>query len=244
MHPLRIVLTTSIALLSCGFCADDPYQPKLIRVWIQFIEVPHPVLTEMLAKEKPGGPAIHDKAFALSKEGTAKILETSMVMGRSGQRSTVESISEVMYPCEYDPPGWPFPDQKPPVPPPDPTPRKPFIRPDQGVGFATRNTGVTFEIEPTLNENERFIDLRFTPEVVSLVRQDIVMEHVDEWGDASLRMPVFETWRLNNTALTLVAGQFELVSVLTPKPNAPGPAALRKILVFVRADVVLVPNLL
>jgi hypothetical protein len=61
------------------------------------------------------------------------------------------------------------------------------------------------------------------------------MEHTDEWGDASLRMPVFETWRVNSS-VTLMAGQSEMVSVITPKSVTP--AVSRKLLVFVRADVI------
>ena len=94
---------------------------------------------------------------------------------------------------------------------------------------------MTFEIEPTLGANDQIIDLRFVPEIVSLLRLDTWMEHTDEWGDASLRMPVFETWRVN-ARVTLMAGQFEMVSVITPKSAAP--AVSRKLLVFVRADVI------
>jgi hypothetical protein len=36
-------------------------------------------------------------------------------------------------------------------------------------------------------------------------------------------------------------GKFELITALTPKTNAPAPAVTRKILVFVRADVLPAP---
>jgi hypothetical protein len=84
------------------------------------------------------------------------------------------------------------------------------------------------------------IDLRFVPEIVQLVRMNTFMEYVDEWGDASVRMPVLETSRLN-TSVSLMPGQFEMVGAITPKPNTPGPAVTRKLLVFVRADILPVP---
>lgn len=65
-------------------------------------------------------------------------------------------------------------------------------------------------------------------------------EYVDQWGDASVRMPVLETSRLN-TSVSLMPGQFEMVGAITPKPNTPGPAVNRKLLVFVRADILPVP---
>jgi hypothetical protein len=228
-----IFLVTSLLLLSSGFCAADESLPKQIRVSVQYIEVPHPVLTEMLGAKEKGGAAMHAEAVALAKDGQAKILETCVLMSRSGQKATVESIREYLYPCEYSPPELPEYISNPPVPKPEKQPVMPF----PGIAFETRNTGVTFEIEPTWDESASTIELRFVPEVTTQVRLDTWMEHVDEWGDASLRMPAFETWRVN-TAVTLTPGQFEMVSVITPKPNAPGPAVPRKILVFVRADVI------
>ena len=219
----------AVLLLSCGLCAAAERQPQHVRVSVQYIEVPHPVLTELLAGKEKGGPALHAKAIALAKEGKAKILETCMVVCRSGRKATVESFSEVTYPTDWefmrnDRVGSVQPIQSP-----------PSLRPVDFNGFETRKAGVTFEIEPTLGENEHLIDLRYVPEVVSLLRVDTWMEHTDQWGDASLRMPVFETWRVNDSVI-LMAGQFEMVSVITPKSAAP--AVSRKLLVFVRADVI------
>jgi|GEM_PF-1075308 len=230
--------TFALLLLSSGFCAANVSQPKNIRVSLQFLEVAHPVLTEMLGGDKTGGAAMHAKAIALAKDGQAKILETCVLMCLSGQKATVESIREFIYPCEYHPPDltWHVPptDKQRAAMPPEP-PSNPVFR---YIGaFETRNTGVTFEIAPTWDEAASNIELRLVPQVVTQVRLDTWMEHVDEWGDASLRMPAFETWRVN-TSVSLMPGQFEMVSVITPIPNAPGPSGPRKILVFVRADVI------
>jgi hypothetical protein len=227
MRPITIALAASLAMPALAGAAD--YNPNL-RVCVQFVEVPHPVLTELLAGPDTAGPVLHDKALALAKDGTVKLLETCVVMCRSGQKATVESICEIMFPTEYEPPR--IPGQLPPPPP----PRKPSVRPNLFDAFETRNTGTTLEVEPTLSEDGKIIDLRLVPEIVQLIRVDTFMEHVDKWGDASSRMPVFATWRLN-TGVTLMAGQFEMIGVITPKPNAPVPAVLRKLLVFVRVDV-------
>jgi hypothetical protein len=52
-------------------------------------------------------------------------------------------------------------------------------------------------------------------------------------------MPIYENWRFN-TSISVESGKFELVSALSPKQNAPVPAVSRKILVFVRADLMAV----
>jgi hypothetical protein len=220
----------AVLLLSCGFCAANESQPKHLRVSVQYIEVAHPVLTEMLAGKEKGGPAMHAKAIALTKDGKAKILETSMVVCRSGHKATVESSREVIYPSEPEPAEMPTGVLI------NPTNTKPTsLRSFLFSCLETRNTGVTFEIEPTLRTNESIIDLRFVPEIVSLLRFDTWMEHKDQWGIANLQRPVFETWRVNSR-VSLLAGQFEMVSVITPKSVAP--AVSRKLLVFVRADVI------
>jgi len=225
MRLFVIALAGCLAVIALAAAADE--RPKNIRICIQFIEVAHPDLTEMLTGPDTAGPLLHDKALALAKDGRAKLLETSVVMTRPGQKATVESIREVIYPAEYSPPGLP---QAP------PPPKQPLIRPDLYDAWETRNVGTTLEIEPSMAENGRNIDLRFVPEIVQLLRLETFKEYVDQWGDASIRMPVFGTWRLN-TSVSLLAGQFEMVGVINPKPNTPGPATTRKILVFARADI-------
>jgi len=232
MRPITIALAVSLAMPALAGAAD--YNPNL-RVCVQFVEVPHPVLTELLAGPDTAGPVLHDKALALAKDGTVKLLETCVVISRSGQKATVESICEMIYPIEYDPPVFPSTVPAGQLPPPQP-PKKPRVRPDSFYAFETRNVGTTLEVEPTLSEDGKIIDLRLVPEIMQLIRLDTFMEYVDKWGDASSRLPVFGTWRLS-TGVTLMAGQFEMIGVITPKPNAPVPAVLRKLLVFVRADV-------
>lgn len=84
------------------------------------------------------------------------------------------------------------------------------------------------------------LHLQLTPQIVTRLRLETWMEHFDPWGDGSIRMPIYETWRFN-TAISVAPGKFELVSALTPKSNAPAPAVSHKILVFVRADLLPAP---
>lgn len=231
MKPVLI----AFAFLACGIAAGQQDLPKQIRVSLQFIEVPHPVLTEMLGDKETSGQALHDKALALSTEGKAKILETCMVVCRNGQKTTLESIREEIYPTAYAPPQLPCGNPSnvrlasdPPI--------SPFFR--TPTAFDTRNTGVTFEVESTVTLNG--INLRLSPEIVTPLRLETWMEHVDQWGDGSIRMPIYESWSVS-TSINVKSGKFELVAAITPKQNAPIPAMSRKILVFVRADILPVP---
>lgn len=222
--------TFLIALLFGGVCLAEEEAPQHARVTIQFIEVPHPPLTELLGGEETGGAAIHAKVMALAKSGEAKILETSMVVCGSGHKATVESTLEEIYATEYEPPGF-----EPPV------DFKWFDPQTRAIAaFETKNTGITLEIEPTIGSNNAIVDLRFMPEFVQRLRLENWMEHKDEWGDASFGMPTYEKWAAD-TSLTLQSGKPELASVITPESQPPTPGVSRRILLFVRADVIASP---
>lgn len=215
---------------ACPLLAE---MPQHVRVWTQYVEVPHPTLSGWLNGEKRSGQEIHAEAVKLAKGSGAKIIETNMVICRTGQRATIESIREEIYPTEYEPP-WlpgslvrPFPGFDDPM----------KLRANTPFAFETRNTGVTLEVEATIGDDESIIELRLIPEIVTRLRLETWMEHVDQWGDASYRMPVYETWR-TNTAINLFAGKFELASVITPIAKLPSPLIPKRVLLFVRADLV------
>jgi hypothetical protein len=223
----------ALSLIFCGVAAGHQDRPKQIRVSVQFIEVSHDNLTYLLASDDNCEQALHEKALSLSKAGQAKLLETCMVVCRSGERACIESIREEIFPIEYRLPEFlnyiPSDANRLSI----QAPRNPLFR--EITAFDTRNTGVTFEVEADVNTNGT-IDLRLSPEIVTRMRLITHMEHVDQWGDGSYRMPVYETWR-GNFPISVESGKFELVSTFSRKTNAPVPAVSRKILVFVRADI-------
>ena len=52
------------------------------------------------------GSKLHSRMRALVKEKKARLMGTSIVTTRSGQKGTVESICEYISRCEYNPPGY------------------------------------------------------------------------------------------------------------------------------------------
>lgn len=229
-----------LALLSSGGHACANQEPHQIRISVQYISLPLRSLNELLAAEPSSDAILHDKVLALTMEGKAKLLDSNMVVCRTGQKSTVESIREEIFPTEYD---AEMPTSKPtgiierigkiPV-----FPR--YIRPwggapSFGCGFEIRNTGMTLEVEPNQADNPSFVDVRLVPELVSQTGLTTWFEHTDHWGKADIRTPVFETWR-SNTSMTIKTGSFALVSSITPKRPLPVPFVETRILLFVRAD--------
>ena len=215
--------------------------PKQIRVQVEFIDVSHEQLTELLFGEKaPANDEEMRKQVAqLVKDGKASILETMLCIARSGQKATSEAIEEYIYPTEYEPAEMP---------------EKVEIdgKQDGGISlqgrrdlatgptptaFETRNLGSTLEIEPTLGVDNKIIDLRFLPEIVYHVGNEVWAEWKGQHGNSPIQMPKFYKVSVN-TSVTLADGKPMLVAAVSPKDEQGKPDLTRKLMVFVKADVI------
>lgn len=211
-----------------------------VRIQVEFIDVPHEQLTGLMFGEKPAANdgELRKQVELLVKDGKATIAETMICVTRSGQKAITESIEEFIYPTEYEPAEISIEssskekDAK--------EPAKEVVR-DNATGptptaFETRNLGSTMEIEPTLSDDGKSVDLRIVPEMVHHVGNQIWAEWKGEHGNSPIQMPTFYTVRLN-TAVTLATGQYMLLAALSPKNKDGFPDPTRKLMVFVKADV-------
>jgi len=107
------------------------------------------------------------------------------------------------------------------------------------TAFETRNVGCAFLIEPTSGINNYFIDLRLEPEIIYHVRNEVWAEWKGKEGDKSMKMPIFYSLKLNTSA-TLAVGQPLMIGALSPKNEQGVPDENRKLMVFVRAEVLTV----
>jgi len=228
----------SIMLMSQGAPAQSPEAvPRNVRVIVEYIETSHEILTALMTSEHAdSGPALHARMRELTREGKAKVMETSIVTCRAGQKATAESILEYIYPTEYDVDRyrWMTEEQREALMESDAA--RIHFRPPYFQAFETRNLGVTLETEPVIGSNGSIVDLRFAPEIVGLLRLLTYIEHEDQWGKASWKMPVMQSLR-SNTSMILMDRKFSLIGVLTPNKIDGGTDTTRKILLFVRADI-------
>ena len=219
--------------------AAEAVLPKLIRVQVEFIEIPHEKMTELLAE--PGKSAndteLRAKLQELLKAGKATMLETQLGTTRSGQLGKVESIEEFIYPTEYEPSELPTTVNI------DGTETgkntESLSTPPTPTAFETRNLGSTLEFEPILGEDNKTVDLRLAPEIVYHPKNTVWAEWADKKAKANIEMPVMYSLRFS-TGLVVTSGQTFLAAALSPKDEKGSPDFTRKILVFVRADVLTV----
>lgn len=214
--------------------------PMMVRVMAEFIELPHEELTRLLLKPREGtdDTSLRGEVARLVEAGKATVVETMLCTGRSGMKSTAESVQEFIYPTEYEPPGLPGSfgpgnDQA----------KLEAVSDTRAMplptAFDPRNLGSTFEIEPTVSENRKLIDLRMQPEFVYHTGDTTWAEWKGPNGESPVKMPKF--YRLAvNTAVVVATGQPAFVAALSPKDQDGLTDTTRKIMMFVRCDVLTV----
>lgn len=226
----------------------DLEKPKMVRVVVEFVEMPHEVLGDLLFDDSPesaDATGLRRKARELVKAGVAKMLETQMVVARSGEKARSRSVGELIFPTEYEPSMVP---DRVTVPDPRDGSTSPeaakalaaLVTPPGPTAFETRETGSILEIEPTLDRTGGIVDLRFEPQLVWHEGNTRWHQRTDPLGNVStVEMPDFYSLKIE-CALTLVPGRHALAGVLSPK-GPDGTADLdRKVMVFVKADVLVV----
>ena len=212
--------------------------PKLIQVQVEWIEMSHEALTDLLFLHDPKGDStqLRVKVQKMVKEEGAKILETAICLARPGQKATTESIREHIYPTEYEPMRMPgaltvegqFDDEA----------LSQIRTPATPTAFETRNVGTTLEIEPNIGADDKIIDLRMQPEIVIETGESVWQSVKDGQGnETEITMPLFYSLR-TSTGLTMLDGQYRFVGVVTPQGDDGEADRTRKVMMFVKCDVV------
>jgi hypothetical protein len=151
--------------------------------------------TDFLALLDAGGDdaAKYGRLEGLAKAGKAKLSGLIAVTSKSGQRSVVESIDEVRYPVEFDPPAAAGEIAYP-------------------VSWQGRNAGDTMEIESVVGPDGATIDVNIVPQAVRLAG-------IDEWRAEAAAAPAvtlkFEAEKAT-TSLRVQTGRPGLLATATP----------------------------
>lgn len=211
---------------------------KLIQVQIEWIEMDHATLTDLMLLRDPKGDstALRMEVHELAKKGKAEILETAICLCRSGQKATTESIEEKIYPTEYEPAeiatGIEIHGNV------DSKSLGQLVTPPTPTAFETRNVGTTLEIEAIIGADNKTIDLRLAPEIVidtGVVKWQTVKD--SNGVENHIQMPLFYSMRMS-TGLTLRDGEFRFAGLHTPEGENGEADRKRKVMMFVKGDIV------
>jgi hypothetical protein len=210
-----------------------PPVPMQVQVQVEFVELSHEALTKLLFLTKPtsaDATALRQQLQDMVSKNEAKILETQIAVARSGQKGGSESIHEFIYPTEYEP-TCSLMDEE--------LSKKPKTPNALAVPttFETRNLGSILEVEPAVGEGNRIVELRFVPELIWHSGSAIWYEGKDSSGNPfKVQTPDIYTIRLN-TGIQCISGQYTLAGVISPKNDKGDTDMTRKVMVFVKCDV-------
>ena len=218
-------------------------QSPLVQVTVEYIEVTQEEATRLLYKEKLGkdGAKLRAELQTMMESGRAKPFETLMASCKADQKTTSESVREVIYATEYEPAGFPttVAVEKQTAATPDMVKAlSSLVTPETPTAFETRSTGGTVELEAVLSEDKKIIQLRLVPELVIDTGVRKFNARKDAQGnDLYIEMPLFYAIRFN-TAADLSDGAPQLLALQTPPGVDGAPDRRRKLMVIVTAEVV------
>ncbi len=214
-----------------GPAAAEPSEARNISICYETFSLPL-AMAAKIQREQLSDSDLYTRILAAVEKQTARQETFTVLRSKSGQKAIAESISEQIYPTEYEPPELPNSVGVAIVPPavkdvPTPVPDTEKLKDARDVGsyngiqtpatptsFQTRNIGVTFEIEPTLDETGKILDVSVFPGHVALVGHTAAGQ-----GLSAIEMPVFETQSLH-TASTLHINQPFLLGTVNRPPNS------------------------
>lgn len=219
-----------------------------IRVQLEFIEVSHELFTSLMFGPSPPvkDGELRKQLAQLIKEGKANVLETMVCSTRSGTKGSVNSNEELIYPTEYEPAQLAV-EQTGTATTGDGglVPTKVHVR-DLTTGptptaFETRPVGISMEVTPTLNAGGKRINFILNSEMVSHVGQQVWSEWKGETGNTPIQMPTFYKVGINTTAAA-ADGQFLMIGAMSPKSDKGHIDTQRKLMVFLKGDVIQAGN--
>lgn len=217
--------------------------PKLVRVQVEWIEVPHTTYTRLMWEESERESATPHQSLdntplrravaELVEEGEARVIDTAMIVAPSGERARVESQNEHIYPTEIDrlPSALEVP-----APAGQDSPQIHVGRLPFPVVFEMRPVGTVLQIEPEIDRRVPIIHLALSPEVVYLAGETEWGTYQSEEGEVTIQQPSFYAMKLR-TNLILMPGKHTLAGAVSPHHSETGmPDRERKVMIFVKGD--------
>jgi hypothetical protein len=213
----------SLSILSCAACfaallssspAGIPYNAQdQVRISVLMISMPEEkfvaLLPDLLDKDKIEK-AVPELLDAVKRKEIA-LEGYPIVVTKSGQRAVTDTVTEFSDPHMDEVPRVPN------ISAPNMDPGSPdsYIPNTGPVSFESRNFGVTFEVEPVISQDGRYIDLNVAPQDVELLGYETFvvpkLKDVATGNDADPHQPIFFCMK-TTTTLTLRSGQHMLLA--------------------------------
>lgn len=220
----------------------DPLPDAAYRTEVQYISVPRETFAGMLPDTalSNNDNAIHQKAVSLLKSGEVTLDEAFMATAKIHTKSTAESIREIIYATEYEPPELPKIVKSKPGGSLDPNNLPEIATPPTPSAWDTRNVGPTLECECDDPSADGYVNVTLVPESVRLSGETVWREWKSPICDVPVKMPVFSVLR-TNTSVRAKSGHWTMAAAM-PSLDADGFSdSSRVVMIFVRTTRLDVP---
>jgi hypothetical protein len=222
--------------------AFDDSLPRNIQCQVECIEVSHEEMTKLLFQRNQSladVTKLRKELQDMVAQKKAKVVDTMMVLCKSGQKATSESILEFSYPTEQEPGSVPntasVPDKK--ITPDDVRAMEWMRSPPTPASFEPRNLGGTLEVEPTLAGINNQIDVRLSWEIVDHEGEKAWMEYKDSNNNTyKIETPKFYVKRVSTSFTTVNAG-YALVATVNPQDEKGVRDTSRNWLIFAKCEI-------
>lgn len=232
--------TSSEAVQVVEPSAFDEALPRIIQCQFECVELSHEEMTKLFFLRDQSisdATKLRKELQQMVAENKAKIVDTMMVVTKSGQKATTESMLEYIYPTEYSQPTLPGGSDTNAITPEYIKNLEWVRKPITPTSFEPRNVGGALEVEPTLKNDYKTIELRFSWEVVDHEGEKVWMEYKDTTENTyKIEMPKFYTKRIS-TSITCVPASYTLVATVDPQNEKGVRDTSRKWLIFAKCVV-------
>lgn len=223
--------------------AQSPSEPKNISICYEVFSVPL-AMAAKLQRSQPTDPDLYAKLTSSVEKNEATQETFVVIRVKSGQKSSCESIQEMIYATEYNSAQMPNSvtqaekkkreeENKDKAGPVVAGAATGWIAPATPSAFETRNVGFTLDVAPTLDADDKLMDLLLAPEHVVLAGRS-------KWGQglSEAEMPEFESQRIKTSVVVWIDRPFFLGTMNPPPMSKANPDSAKRVwLAFVTATI-------
>ena len=220
-------------------------QPVMLRITAEWFAMSGDTYSKLLDKNRSGGDgSLREQVTALVAQGEARLFDLASGTTRPGLPVRIASVQELIHPTEFDPDADKFQTSPPDGEPFPQTQLFTFNTFPTGLvppAYDTRELGSCLEADLVLQRAGRTIAAIVTPSWTALSGWNGFGKYKDANAEVEMRMP--RICKLSfKSQFIFTDGAPMLVSVLSPSTPEGVTDPSKKLLVFIRVDVLRLPD--
>lgn len=220
-------------------------QPVMLRIKAEWFAMSGDTCSKLLDKNRSGGDAVlREEVTALVAQGEAKLFDLASGTTRPGLPVQIASVQEFIHPTEADPDANRFQTSSPEGEPFPPAQLFTFNAFPTGLilpAYDTRELGSRLQADLVLRRDGRTIAATVTPSWTALSGWESLGKYKDANAEVEMRIPRFGKLYFRSE-FVFTDGAPMLVSVLSPSTPEGVTDPSKKLLVFIRVDVLRLPE--